>query len=477
MGRFAPPLAAALLVAGCGGGGGSTPPPPPPPPTANQAPTFTSAASVSVPENRAGTIYQAAASDPERSPVTYSISGGPDAGRFSLTSSGELGFVTPANYDLPADADLNNVYVVEIAASDGPNRTVQTVSVTVTNLKEGVKVQRVGTGFTNPVAASALDDRSLLVAEKGGAIYAFDSATGARSLLVQIAPITGHGVVAIAAAPDFATKGRFFVMYTNNGFLFVQEYLRNPAGPTVPNFFGPTLTISAPDYAGGGWLGFDAQGNLLIATGDAGGTGDPAGTAQSNSSSLGKIILATPDPDPFAGASPHFYFFTMIAKGLHQPVGGNVFGSGLLIGDRGQAVAEEVDFLPAGASGTNFGWPFKEGFRTVQATSPAGLTDPVFDYARSGAAVQGVVGGAIAGPAIPSIAGQYIFADRSGAIFGFPVSALPNVRTLTETRTADFAPDVGAIEQPVAVVSRGGLVFIVDADGEIFRADPGDPAS
>jgi glucose/arabinose dehydrogenase len=239
------------------------------------------------------------------------------------------------------------------------------------------------------------------------------------------------------------------------------------------------MAVDAPQYPGGGWLGFDSSGNLWIATADAGGIGDPSGSAQSDSSRLGKIIRAGPNPDPFAGASPVFYLVSTVAKGLHQPNGGSFFGGGLVLPDRGQAATEEIDLLPAGANGANFGWPFKEGTRIVQGTPPAGVVDPVLEYARStGAAAQGIVGGAIGGNAVPSLNGQYVFADRLGAIFSVPAASLQSGRTLTasaiERRTLDFAPDAGAIDEPVAVVAdAAGRLYVLDADGEIFRVDAG----
>ncbi|HEU0133290.1 MAG TPA: PQQ-dependent sugar dehydrogenase [Allosphingosinicella sp.] len=472
--RFAA-AGALALVAGCGGGGGGGSPPPAP---VNQAPTFTSGTSVAIVENTGSTIYRATATDPEGTAVVFSIVGGADAARFLMAPNGELSMVVPPNFDLPTDSDLNNVYLVEIGAGDGVNRTNQTIAVTVSNSKEGVSVRRIATGFVNPVSISARDETSLLVAEKGGAIYSLDLQSGARQLLAQIPFVNGQGVLSVtandAAGPDLS----FFVMYMSNGVLVVWEYRRitSPSGPYHQSNFGPVLSIPAPNYTGGGWLGFDFQNRLLIATGDEGGNGGPTGSAQSDSSRFGKIIRATPNPDPFAGASPSLYLFTNIAKGLHQPVGGFAYQGGLFIGDRGQTVADEVDFLAANQSGLNFGWPFKEGFQTVQGTPPADAVDPLTAYARVATTPQGIVGGAIAGSnisPIASLAGHYIFADRSGAIFGFPtLPSLQNARTTTERRTADFAPDAGAIDQPVAVIAdRNGRLYILDGDGDIFRVE------
>ncbi|HEX8307552.1 MAG TPA: PQQ-dependent sugar dehydrogenase [Allosphingosinicella sp.] len=468
-------LLALGFLAGCGGGDA----PAPPAPKVNQAPTVTSGSSVSVVENVAGSIYQATGSDPEGSPLSFSISGGADAARFSITSGGQLSFVTPPNFDRPADIDDNNIYQVEIAASDGQDRGTLFLTVTVSNSKEGVSTRRVGTSFVNPAAASPVNDTIVLVAEKNGAIYSFNPQNGGKQLLFQIPSVSGHGVLAVLARPDFAATGRFFVMYTNNGFLVVNEYLRNPAGPTVPNNFGPLLQVEAPQYSGGGWLGFAPDGNLLIATGDAGGYGDPSGSAQNDSSRLGKLIRGSPNPDPFAGATANFYVLNTVAKGLHRPVGGFVYPGGLLIEDRGQSIADEVNLFSIGTNGANFGWPFKEGMQLIQGNPPANLLDPVISYGRPGGVpVLGTVGGAVAGNGVASIGGHYVFADRSGAIFSLPTATLQNGITLTlsavERRTADFAPDSGLIDEPVAVVAdSAGRVYLLDADGEIFRVDAG----
>jgi glucose/arabinose dehydrogenase len=475
-------LAAALALtslSACGRDGATAPTAPAPPPV-NQAPVFTSAAATSAVENITGSIYQAAASDANSDAVTYSIIEGPDAQRFTISAAGLLTFVSPPNFDLASDADANNVYELQIGASDGKVSTTLALSVTVTNSKEGVVVRRIANGFTNPVSIAPISATAILVAEKAGAVYLLNPESGAKTLLVQIANVGTVGVTALAVAPTFANDGTFFAMYaTANGFLVINRYLRNPAGPTVPDNSGPVLTVSAPQYAGGGWLGYDASGALLAATGDAGGQGDPSGSAQNDGSRLGKLLRITPNPDPFAFASPVFFLVSTIAKGFHQPNGGSQLGSSLLVADHGQDFAEEID-LVSNAPGSNFGWPFKEGTRTVSSNAPAGLIDPVLEYFRSTGlrTGQAIIGGAMGPSAVASLRDQYIFADSSGAIFSIGASLLSAGTTrsadVLERRDADFAPDVGTITRPVAVTAGpGGTLYVLDADGEIFRVDGG----
>ena len=61
------------------------------------------------------------ATDPDTGQtLSYSISGGADAGKFTIGSStGALSFITAPNFELPTDAGGNNVYDVTVQVSDG----------------------------------------------------------------------------------------------------------------------------------------------------------------------------------------------------------------------------------------------------------------------------------------------------------------------------------------------------------------------
>lgn len=467
----------ALLLAACGGGGSSqgsgTPP------STNQPPVFSSATATSVVENVASPVYQALASDPNGDALTYSVVGGADAARFNLTSAGQLSFATPPNFDLPTDADGNNVYEVQIGASDGKVSTGLTLLVTVTNSKEGVAVHRVGTGFTNPVAIAPVNATTVLVAEKGGNVYVLNPQTGSKTLLLQLTSLSSIGMVALSASPTYESDGLFLVMYhQQNGYLILERYVPSSGGHAVPEAGGLLFAIDAPQYAGGGWLGFDASGAPFAATGDAGGNGDPTGSAQTDGLLLGKLMRIVPNPDPYAGASPHFFLASVVAKGLHRPNGGSAFGNNILLADHGQDIAEELDLQPSGATAINFGWPFKEGTRTTGGSVPAGLSDPVLEYYRSTGlrTGQAIIGGGPGPSGVASLRNQYVFADGGGAIFAINAASLvagtTRLADSIERRDADFAPDAGAINHPVAITAGpDGTLFIVDASGDVFRVD------
>jgi hypothetical protein len=472
-------MAAAMCLAGCGGGsgGGSSGGGQGSAPPANRAPVFTSAAEATVVENEI-VAYQASATDADGNQLTYAIAGGPDERRFTITSTGQLRFVAAPDYDLPADSARQNTYSVQLVASDGQLSATLSLVLRVTNSKEGIQVRRVATGFDHPVAIAPLSATDVLVAERSGRVYQLDAASGARTLLTDVATIGSAPVqvVSVAVAANYATTGRFAVMFvTQSGFLIVQQYGRNSAIPSVLDNFGATLSVPVTGYAGGGWVSYRPSSDLLIATGDGNGL---LFAAQNASSQLGKLILAAVNPDPYAGATPVFYLLSTVASGLHAPVGGTTIGDALLLGDRGAGLAHEVNRINLASPGANYGWPLREG--TIDIITTPGLTDPALAYpVGSGLnAGRGIVGGATGVAGISGLAGQFVFADLGGLIWTVPASRLGAGSVLgiadMARRNEDFAPDQGAINQPTALAaSASGVLYLADDDGEIFRVDAG----
>lgn len=69
--------------------------------------------------------------------LTYAITGGADAARFSMTSAGALSFQSPPDFEMPTDVGGNNVYDLIFTAYDGAGlATAQAIVVKVTNLVE-----------------------------------------------------------------------------------------------------------------------------------------------------------------------------------------------------------------------------------------------------------------------------------------------------------------------------------------------------
>ena len=471
-------VGAAIGLAACGGGnggGGTTP-------VANRPPAFTSSTTASVTENFSGSFYQAAAADPDNDTISYSISGGSDAARFVLEGD-RLRFAAAPNYDLPTDSDEDNVYLVQITASDGRATTTLDLRVTVTNDREGVIVRRVGSGFDRPVGfVSIPGDTRVFVPERSGRIFLFDPASGTKSLFLTVNVSTAGegGLAAIAPMADYARSGQFVVLYTASNGTFLAAI-----GQRSGIFGSPALTsetvLSAGLPAGASATGtaqLAADGKVYIATSDALGATDPTLGSQSATSVFGKLYVVDRNPDPFAGVSPQYFLVRRIASGLRYPRGATLLDGRLLLADRGGDSRHEVDLIDLAADG-NFGWPYKEGTITVRSGGPSGLVDPALEY-RYGAGPGmgiGIVGGIVYRGPIASLSGQYVFADRNGAIFATNAAKLGGTlitASAIERRRADFMPDAGTLSEPSAIsADANGTLYIVDAGGDIFLVDAG----
>lgn len=456
--------AALLTLLGCGGGGGgggTTPQPP-----ANRAPVFTSAATAGAPENATGTVYTATATDPDGNALTFAIAGGADAARFTITPAGALAFSAAPDFEAPADADRNNVYLVQLSVSDGSLSVTIDLAVTVTNVAgETFALRSIAQGLAQPLyVAPVPGDTRVFVLEKGGRIllldptrYTIQTSELQQATFLNLAGTIStdgeRGLLGLAAAPDYATSGVFYVYVTNPvGDIEIRRYRRLDANRGDPASGDVILTIPHRQFNNhnGGWLGFGPDGMLHILTGDGGGAGDPLNNAQNLQSLLGKVLridvgrdsfpddpnrdFAVPEDNPvFAGGAA----LGVAAIGLRNPFRGSFDGANLLIGDVGQDAREEVNLLRPQDRGRNFGWPFLEGTRPYRGTAPSGLTPPVTEYEHGDGPSQGesVTGGYVYRGPVTSLQGQYVFGDFvRQRVWSVPASELVQGTTLPASR-------------------------------------------
>ena len=101
----------------------------------NEPPQITGDTTFSYPENGTDAVHTYAATDPESSSITWSLTGD-DAGDFSISNTGELTFRETPNFEAPADANTDNVYLVTVQASDGTNTAPENLTVAVTDVNE-----------------------------------------------------------------------------------------------------------------------------------------------------------------------------------------------------------------------------------------------------------------------------------------------------------------------------------------------------
>ena len=198
----------------------------------------------------------------------------------------------------------------------------------------------------------------------------------------------------MAFATDYATSGRFYVVYTGTdaGALHVDQFTGQREYRATPRPASEVITVPHPSFNNhnAGQLQIGPDGYLYVSTGDGGSGGDPGENAQNLTSLLGKILRIAPKSDgsydgpggqpirqPRCGATG-----CEIRSGSRS----TALTGDLLIGDVGQAAWEEVDFDPraAGAGrGDNFGWDCYEGRHDFELTGcpPLGSTTaPVFEY-------------------------------------------------------------------------------------------------
>ena len=107
----------------------------------NNAPVFTSSASLSVEENTTDATVAAVDNDTDDDITDYEITGGTDEGFFSdVTSAGLLTFDEAPNFEDPKDSGTDNTYVVTVEATSGTGTremtATQTITVTVTDADE-----------------------------------------------------------------------------------------------------------------------------------------------------------------------------------------------------------------------------------------------------------------------------------------------------------------------------------------------------
>lgn len=220
-----------------------------------------------------------------------------------------------------------------------------------------------------------------------------------------------------------------------------------------------------------GTLAFDADGNLLVAMGDGGGS--RGADAQDMTKLLGGLLRITPDragpgytvPDdnPFvgqAGVAPEIW-----AKGMRNPwrfsidrATGDVW-----IGDVGESSWEAVYRIPAGTVGANLGWPAFEGSHesgfNTEVAAPADPLMPVHEYPHDvGPAVIG--GHVYRGGAIPDLEGAYVFMDMTGPVWVMGADGVVQL---------DVQP--GGVQTSFAESPDGELYILTMRNG-LFRLEP-----
>ena len=200
----------------------------------NEGPDFTIISSFTAAENQIETGYTPSATDEDGDTITYTISGGADAGDFELFG-GALRFKVAPDFENPTDASSppDNVYEVQIQADDGNGGTAtQAANITVTNVNEvpsftsgtsfNAAENQLETGYT-PAATDPENDTVTFAINGGADADKFELVGGALKF---------------KTAPDFDTPGSA----DNDNFYEVQIQASDGNGGTASQTVAITVT-------------------------------------------------------------------------------------------------------------------------------------------------------------------------------------------------------------------------------------------
>jgi len=339
------------------------------------------------------------------------------------------------------------------------------------------------------------DASRLFIVERRGVIKILDLTTNTvlptpfldiDSLVVNFAASSGdeRGLLGMAFHPQYESNGYFYVNYINTsaspGDTIIARYTRSAGDPNVADPASAVIlkTIDQPQINhNGGCMQFGPDEKLYIGQGDGGNANDVGtghnttmGNGQYKGTLLGKMLRLDVDiPSPYIPADNPFVneagsLGEIWAFGFRNPWRWSFdrLTGDLYIGDVGQNIWEEVDYVPAGTgAGRNFGWRCMEGLSCF--TSPSGsectcgganLTNPVLVYQHASSNICVTGGYVYRGTRIPGENGNYFYGDyNSGRVWSFVISGGAAVGNTQRFGTTTFS----------------GLVsFGEDANGELY---------
>ncbi|MBC8100529.1 MAG: PQQ-dependent sugar dehydrogenase [Armatimonadetes bacterium] len=235
-----------------------------------------------------------------------------------------------------------------------------------------------------------------------------------------------RGLLGLAFHPDYVQNGLFYVNYTNaEGDTRVARYGASEANPDVADPESAKILLALPQpypNHNGGHMAFGPDGYLYISVGDGGAANDPLATGQNPSDLYGSLLRVDVDNgDPYAIPADNpvntdaTFAPEVWAIGLRNAwrFSFDRATGDLYVGDVGQNMWEELNFIPADdPGGANFGWNSYEAsqpFATSQV--PAGMVYPFAEYAHRNGDCSVTGGFVYRGEAVPELVGAYLFGD------------------------------------------------------------------
>ena len=299
--------------------------------------------------------------------------------------------------------------------------------------------------FDVPWGLIFLSSGDALVSERNTAKIIRVTPKGKKTTLGEVSGVTPPtgigegGLLGIATAPG--DEETLFVYYTTNSDNRVARV--SLSGGKVGKPKAVLTDIPTSTHHHGGRLLFDADGMLLVSTGDA----EQSALAQDRNSLAGKILRIRPDGRAAAG-NP---FDNRTWSYGHRNVEGLAFdGDGRLWATEfGDKKADELNLI---SKGKNYGWPRVEGKSdNDDYVNPKAVWEPTSSSSPAG------IGIARSTAFVGALQGQCLF-------------AVPLDGTKAGDPKAYFAEDHGRIRN--AVVAPDGSLWITTSNTD-GRIDPG----
>jgi len=342
------------------------------------------------------------------------------------------------------------------AATAASGTTSTTTTTTLPELR-GLGYRVIAVDLSQPVLAFPAGDR-LMVLERRGTVISLDPDNPEERTVFAdltdrvLASGIEQGLLGMAFYPG--DSSRVFVYYVGrDGNSRLSEF-RTENGLLAP---GTERELLGFDQAiirhYGGMVAFGPDGYLYVSLGEGGAAATHSQDPNTLLSSILRIDVddedayAIPESNPFVagGGAPEVWAF-----GLRNPWRFSIDPVEHLIyvADVGHERTEELNVVPLGAGGYNFGWWAMEGSACFRSgCDPEGLTFPVYEYPHTeGCSITG--GFVYRGTEIPELVGEYFFSDWCS---GF-------LRSYREGRVTDWTGE------PIGQVNGFGI----DRDGELY---------
>ncbi len=363
-------------------------------------------------------------------------------------------------------------------------------------LGQTLRATRIASGIPRPtdLASPPGETSRLFVVEGRRAILLIKDGvllpTPFLDLSAELSPLN-QAIGSLAFHPDYATNGRFFVLYVDKDLIaHVAEYhvssdpdVADPS--TRVQILGPFQQTTQVHL----WnqILFGPDGMLYVGIGDDIWTDDTVPNySQDLSTVLGKILRLDidlpapyiPPDNPFVGVAGARGEIWML--GLRQPWRFSIDSatSDVYIGEVGSNDHEELNIVAgANAAGANFGWRCLEAFvcenrpECIDCMDPSFLP-PIYEYPHTDGRCAIIGGYVYRGQAIPWLQGTYLYGDYcSGKIWSLKYDG--DGMTDFRERTIELHPwaGEGAIEliTSFAQDSAGELYVLDNLGGEVFK--------